>query len=300
MTVSSDTVYRITSLLLRGDGMTRRQLAEAAGVSVMTAGKIVDVYREAGLLEEFTETADRGRSPRGLRMSCGSVAWGILRVEEKGCSLTLLRSDGELLESHSLLYDSAMSPEENEKMLRGRWHLLKDRIEKQFAVTGIGLILRGMDNSYWNQALRDGIGAEAERIEWDPELTAERLCEGSLGRTVLYLRLDREIETVLAVGTEWTAGISQAKGQQRYETLADQISELCALLDLEGIVAESHGRYAGDAGRFLHRLESEWSARSKKALPKLHMPEKITLAEQAMLAHLNDALATELARTVGK
>ena len=53
--VSGATVSRVSELILRGEPLTRREIAERANVSVMTAGKIVDAYREAGLLEETAE-----------------------------------------------------------------------------------------------------------------------------------------------------------------------------------------------------------------------------------------------------
>ncbi len=299
--VSRETASSVSRLILKGDPLTRREIAERVGVSVMTVGKIADALAEAGLAEDCVRAAERGRSPRVIKLPPQGIAWGILRVEESGSSLVVVGGDGKALEKQNIPYDEAMSPEDNEAMLRGRWHEVKHRIEKRFAAVGLGVILQDLSGFYWKRAILEGVGAEADLAEQENELTAKSLCGGEFGKTVLYLRLDREIRTVLAIGDEWSAGSFPIKGQKRYEELCETVLHLTDLLMPDGIVAESQGRYAGDDGRLLRRIKREWqSKRSDRPMPKLHMPDDLTLSECAMTDRLNDLLADELGRRIGK
>ena len=61
--VSRDTAREVSRMILKEGSLTRRELAQRAGISVMTAGKIASGCREAGLAEKFSHPSERGRTP---------------------------------------------------------------------------------------------------------------------------------------------------------------------------------------------------------------------------------------------
>lgn len=300
LTVSRETVLRLSRLLLGGEPWTRRALSESLGISTVTVGKMAEEWKRAGLLEETVLPAERGRSPRQLHLTTQSVAWGILRMEERGCSLAVVSPGGSLISRQSLPYDTAMSPEGNEAMLRGQWHTMKHRLEKTYCVVGLGVILRESRLCYRERAILEGIGSEADRTAREEALTARALSHGAYGKTVLYLQPDREIRSLLVMGKEWKEGRVPAKGQDRFDAVIEAVFQMAKLILPDGIVAESHGRHEGDGRRLLRRLEKRWLEGVPTPCPQLFPPEELTLAERAMIRELNEALAQTIAREMGR
>ena len=298
--VSREIVRPAVSRILQGEYLTRRELAEGQGISVMTAGKIVEALLEAGLISETEGFAERGRAPRVIRLASQKIAWAILRMEERGCSFVVVQGDERTVMTRGIPYDEAMSPEDNEAMLRGLWHATKNQLEREFAIVGLGVILRGDAERYWKEAILSGIGAEADYIGFEEDLTGESLSRGEMGRSVLYLRPERETRTILAIGGEWAAGESPIRGQQRYDELCETILRMTDLITLDAIAAESFGRFSGNDKRLLNRLKKEWKrTRSSCPMPKLYYKESPTLSECATVRHLTELLAQEIGGALG-
>lgn len=300
LTVAKETVRHISSLLLTDERWTRRALAEKAEVSSMTVGKIVAAWGEAALLTENLTPIERGRNPREIRLAERSIAWGILRMEEKGCSLVVVTARGVRLRQHSIPYDAAMSPEDNGAVLRGRWHATRSELEESYAVVGLGVILRESPVPYWEQVVRDGIGAEADCVDREEALTAKAMRKLAAREPALYLCLGHQIRAILVIGESWTENKRVINGGERYETLTEAILQTASMIPLGSIVAESHGRYEGDAKRLLHRLERRWRTELDRPCPELILSESLTFAEKAAIESLNDLLAKRLAEQMGK
>ena len=300
LTVSGETVLHMTRLLLSGEALTRRELAERLQVSTVTVGKIADAWNRLGLLEESVLLTERGRSPRSLRLRANGVAWGIFRMEEEGWSLLAVSPDGRLLSRRQLSYDDAMSPEGNEAMARGEWHMLRRRLMDSYTVVGLGVILRESKLTYWERSIREGIATEADVTGEETVLTAQTLSNGKYGKCVLYLRPERELRSLLVLGREWTENSLPRKGKDSYDAVVESVLQMNRMISIDSITAESHGRYERDAASLLRRLEKKWSEAEERACPNILPPEALTLAERAMLCRLNGHLAEAIADRMGQ
>ena len=300
LTVSRETVRKLSMLLLEGEGWTGRTLARELDVSVVTVGKVVEEWKRVGLLEESLLPTERGRSPRRIQLAPRSVAWGILRMEERGCSLILADTEGNLIEKQGLPYDAAMSPEGNAALLRGAWHAWRNRLKQTYLAVGLGVILRESRLPYWETSVLEAMDGEADCIEREERLTAEALSDEAKECAVHYFQLDREIRTMLVMGEEWQGSKDAAAGADRYEALVEDLIGMARIITPARIVAESVGKYESDAGRLLRRLRKRWQETGLPFCPEMILSEELTFAERSMVGRLNRAFAREIAREVGR
>ena len=300
LTVSAKTVRRVAECLLAEETETRKGLGALAEVSGATAGKIVRAFVDAGVVEEYPLLAEFGRRPGGIRLRDNFAAWGILRMEERGCSLITVSWKGDLLRKERFFYDDAMSPEENEARLRGRWHECKAELERRYFAMGFGMITRESGIPHWKEALLEGIGREVDFIDEERALTAKALAREGDGITTLHVRMERETRALFVMGNTWREMTVDTTVEKRGERLTEWLMNAARLILIDTVAAESRGRHEGEAERFLRRLSREWEKRSSRPMPKLLYSQPLTFAEAEAVHELNRILARKIGDAVGQ
>ena len=105
--IRKQNLRKVLDLLTLASGVTRLELAEAAGLSNMTVTNLVDILKEHGVLRlqtlqrEGSARPAQGRKAESISLSGEEKAWLLVDISNRQFTLTLLGFDVHpLLEMH--------------------------------------------------------------------------------------------------------------------------------------------------------------------------------------------------------